>query len=375
MTVIHNHAGVPHCWFEKAGPEGEPLDILVVRATFDLGAEGDAMTLAKVQTPVVYSDTYAGPFEVNPLHAVVAEDGDLVPYKPGTDLLVFGNAHAPDGLPTAEWLAGLRVGDVRKMLRLRGPRQFNKGWAGWRLGAASQVACVALDYRLAYGGCIDIPAELTPDGEADAVIHAENPAGCGWLPDDAMLKHLSKRARKYVDDWVGAQKSLVAPQIEAALEPIKHPQQQTAAHGLGPVARWWAPRVGYQGKYDEQWRQHRYPRFPAQFSSRYFQNAPPDLIATPHLNGSETVTLMGLLPERVETRLPGWRIICTVRYASGEHSVTLPLLDTVRFDLDRRQVSLVWRANFRRDDPVTEIAMAATTRAIIGGQVAVETGR
>ena len=81
---------------------------------------------------------------------------------------------------------------------------------------------------------------------------------------------------------------------------------------------------------------------------------------------------MGLLPERVETRLPGWRVVCTVRYASGEHSVTLPLLDTVRFDLHRRQASLVWRANFRRDDAILEIMLGVTNRPIVGGTVAAE---
>lgn len=366
MTIINNHTGVPHFWFEKAGPAGEPLDILIIRATFDLGADGSAMSLAKVQSPIVFGDAYAGMEESNPFHAVVEEDGDLLPYKPGTDLLVMGDAHAPEGRPHTDWLAGLRVGHVRKMLRLHGPRQFRKGWLGWRLGPAAPVARVALDYRLAYGGCIDIPAQLTRDGEADAVKHAANPAGCGWLPDNAMMKHLPRPARRHVRSWIAAQKTLQAPQIESVTVPVKHPRQHIAAQGFGPLARWWMPRAAYQGKYDDHWRRTRYPLLPPDFDSRYYQSAPADLVATPHLHGDESVTLLGLLPERVETRLPGWRMVAAVRHTSGEHNVVLPVLDTVRIDLDRRQASLVWRAHFRRDDAPLEISLAATTSAITG---------
>ncbi len=74
--------------------------------------------------------------------------------------------------------------------------------------------------------------------------------------------------------------------------------------------------------------------------------------------------MLGLLPERVETRLPGWQIVAAVRHASGEHSVVLPLLDTVRINLGPRQASLVWRVHFRRDDAPLEISLAATTAVI-----------
>lgn len=369
MAIINNQTGVPHFWFEKAGPEGEPLDVIVLRATFDIGINGVPVSIASEQEPIVCGDVCAGPVDSNPMHAVITDDGDLVLYKPGTDILVRGHAHAPQGRPQASWLAGLRVGQVRKMLRLHGPRQFQKSLFGWRLGGTTLATQVALDYRLAYGGCIDIPAALTADGEPGGVRHAPNPAGCGWLPTGAELRQLAKPARRHVKAWIAAQKTLQAPQIESATVPVKHPCDHIAPQGFGPIARWWAPRVGYQGKYDEHWRRTRYPLLPADFDSRYFQNAPADLVATRHLRGNETVTLLGLLPERVETRLPGWRIVGVVRQASGQHYAVLPLLDTVRIDIDRLQMSLVWRAHFRRDDPVLELSLAATRAEIIGGRM------
>jgi hypothetical protein len=72
-------------------------------------------------------------------------------------------------------------------------------------------------------------------------------------------------------------------------------------------------------------------------------------------------------------QLPGWRIIAAVEHTSGECSVSLPLLDTVRFDLDRRQVTQVWRTHFEHGNPVAEISLAATTQAIVTDVPAPET--
>ena len=236
-ATIDNHTGAPHCWFEQTGPTGKRLDVLVVRATFDFAADGAAMTLAQEQHPVVFGDAFAGPVDSAPLRAVIAEDGDLLPYKPGTDILVTGHAYAPDGQARTDWVAGIRVGQTKKILRLYGPRQFRKGLFGWRLGPAQPVGNVALDYRLAYGGCIDVPAALTADGEADAVTHPGNPAGCGWLPAPGAYKHLKRAARKHIAKWVKAQKTLAAPQIEAVMAPVKR-KRSTNPSLFSQADRW-----------------------------------------------------------------------------------------------------------------------------------------
>jgi hypothetical protein len=148
MATIENHTGAPHFWFEQTGPEGERLDVLIVRATFDFAADGKPMTLAREQQPIAFGDTFAGPVASEPLRAVVEEDGDLLPYKPGTDILVMGNAHAPDDRAHENWIAGIRVGNIQKILRLHGPRQFHKRLLGWRLGPTELVTFVPLDIDL-----------------------------------------------------------------------------------------------------------------------------------------------------------------------------------------------------------------------------------
>ncbi|NHZ93317.1 DUF2169 domain-containing protein [Massilia sp. CCM 8733] len=359
-ATIVNHTGVPHFWFQQTGPQGGRLDVLVVRATFDFAAQGDTITLAQEQHPVVAGDTYAGPASSDPLRSVIQEDGDLVPYKPGTDILVSGHARAPGGLACAQWIAGIRVGTLKKLVRLHGPRQFRKHAFGWRLGPASPVESVCLDYRLAYGGCIDVAAALTSDGESDTIRHSANPAGIGWLPTSGDYRHLSRAGRTSVARWVAEQKVLAAPQIEAPLDPVTHPFSRLPPQGLSAIARWCTPRVDYQGDFDAHWRANRNPLLPENFDARYFQNAPADMVMTPHLRGDETVTMTGLLPDKTDMVLPGWMFIVVVRLASGGNVISIPLLDTLRFDLDRRQVSMVWRTHFYDDDPVVDMAIAVT---------------
>lgn len=364
MAAIDNTTGAPHFWFEQTGPEGERLDVLVVRATFDFAINGKFMTMAAQQQPIAFGDIFFGAADTDPMRAVLKADGDLLPYKPGTDILVSGHAIAPGGTVLSSWQASVCVGPVNKTLRVHGPRQFRKGFFGWRLGPSEPVARVPLDYRLAYGGCIDVPGELTADGNPDAIKHPGNPAGVGWIPKAGAYKHLPKFARKYVKKWISAQTVLPAPQFDTPTKPLLYPYQDLATQGMSAIARWWEPRLSRQGSYDNQWRTRRYPLLPKNFDPRYYQSAPSDLVCTPHLIGDERVELTGLLPEKREMRLPGWRLLAVVTRASGESTVSIPILDTVRLDLDSGQASLVWRAHFDCDDPVLEIDLAATTAVI-----------
>lgn len=364
MPIVHNTTGVPHFCFEQAGPEGERLDVLVVRATFDFADKGEVMTLARVQQPIAVGDAHAGRVEHDPMRAVLVEDGDLVPCKPGTDILVFGSAIAPGGKPSATWQASLRVGNVQKTVQVHGPRKMHKRLFGWKLGPAEPVTHVPLDYRLAFGGCIDIPAELSADGAPTCLRFAGNPAGCGWLPGPAAFKHLPKAARTHVKQWVKRQKEIVAPQFDSVSSPFRHSTEEQPVQGFGPIARWWEPRVSKQGTYDEHWRNVRYPLLPEDFDARYNQSAPADMICTPHLAGDEGIDLVGFMPEKRELLLPGWKLLAVVTRASGDSAITFLVLDTVRLHLDSHQASLVWRAHFGDNDPVVNIALAATTAAI-----------
>ncbi|NHZ38654.1 DUF2169 family type VI secretion system accessory protein [Massilia aquatica] len=362
---IENHTGLPHFWFEQSGPEGQRLDVLVVRGTFNFASGGSPLTLARHQSEIAYGDQFDGALESEVMRAIIANDGDLVPYKPGTDILVYGHASAPGGKPHASWIAGLRVGPCQQFVRLHGPRSFRRGIFGWSVTSPKAVTRIKMDFRLAYGGCVDVPANLTSDGQADWVRLPSNPAGRGWLPDSQSYAHLPSKARRFVAKWVRDQHEIPAPQIEDALTPVRTPFCNVPARGLGPIARWWQPRIAYQGKYDETVLKSGMARLPVNFDTRFFQSANAMMVATPHLVGDENISFVGLLADKTDMRLPGWKIIAVTTHASGACNITFPLLDTLRLDLDRTLVSLVWRAHFSYNDPVINVVVGATTAAIV----------
>ncbi len=362
MAHIDNHTGLPHAWFEKAGPGGAHFDVLVVRATFDFAPHGERLSLAPIQTPIVWGDEFDGPAQDDPLRAVLKREGDLVLYKPCADIHVTGHAQPDEGNAQRSWLAGIAVGGHKKLLQLHGPRHFEAGLFGWRLTSPEPTASIALDYRNAFGGCFSVPAG---DGEAAAFAYKrDNPAGCGWLPGAHALKTLSRRARKRIEAAVAELKSMPAPQLEDPERPVKDPYANLPTEGLSPMARWCEPRLRYAGTYDEAWRTQRYPQLPEDFDPAFYQSAHPGLILRSHLNGDETIVLHGLLAEgHREMCLPSLRVFGAATCISGKKA-TVPLaLDTARVELDKRQIVLLWRTAFAYGDPVRQLTLATVQRS------------
>lgn len=358
MAEIDNRSDFPHAWFEKTGPGGISYDVLALRGTFDLAGDGRALQQADEQSPIVWADEYDGPAEGNPMQSVLLREGDLSLFKPATDVYVTGTAWSSNAGPQRSWTAGVRIGPVRQLLQLHGPRRFERKWGHWRLTKAAPVESVPLDYRHAFGGCF--ASEASERLPAEFACKPDNPAGCGWLPDNDILKALSDSARSQISARIAKLRELPAPRIEDPYAPIAHPDDRRPGVGFSPLARWCQPRQQYAGTYDERWQSERYPLLPEDFDLRFYQAAPPGLICPGHLSGDEVVMLEGLLPEGpISTHLPGVLALASITTAAGKRQKGRLLLDTVAIDLDARQVSLVWRSIFERDDPVRRVALGA----------------
>ena len=69
-------------------------------------------------------------------------DADLDPTRPATDVLINGTAYAPGGRPSTEFVVGMRLGPIQKMLRVSAAIDVADGarWErcrhGHRAGAA-----------------------------------------------------------------------------------------------------------------------------------------------------------------------------------------------------------------------------------------------
>lgn len=343
--MIHNATRLPHAAFRKLGPGGLVFDVFVLKATFALDTSTRALKAAEVQVPVRMGDRHVGSDARHPAGQVLAEPGDAVLFKPGADIWVTGTAHTYDRRPLKRWAAGVGVGDVRHIVDLFGPREWRRGVLGWGLSASEPTCEVELDYRLAFGGhWAPRDADRSCAGE---VCKPDNPAGCGWLPDNGALAALPAPARRSLHDQLGTLQRMAAPQILLPAQLLHHPAQPLPTAGLGPIARWWSPRTGFLGTRDSQWRSTRFPHYPEDFDLRFFQAAALPLRTPKPLRGDERIGLMGLLPEGgCGWSLPGLKPRLQARL-DDDSRVEAPLhLDTVAVHLDQRQLCLCWRAVF-----------------------------
>ena len=356
MAVINTILPFPYLLYEKSGWRGIPLDVLVVRGTFHLGSDGIPMHLAAIQTPLQLGDNFDGPIADDPMGAVLKDDGDIVVGKMRTDVILSGHVYSPDAKPLKDWIAAVRIGALRKGLRVSGPRTFKRTLFGWKISRATPVTSVALDYRLAFGGRVQLPAP----GRGNDLHFAANPAGIGWLPTSADMKDLSWSEKRKVRAWVKSQQTLPAPQFEDHAKPIRKPSDRPQPQGFGAIARWWQPRVKYQGTLDAKWEAERYPDPPDDYDVRYNQSAHPELISAKLLQGDEEVILAQCLPEgKVVTALPGIAVQAMTRFANGVRLIMPLALDTVRINLDERTCVVIWRTMFDRSNPPVEIDITA----------------
>jgi hypothetical protein len=145
---------------------GEHVWVVIVKATFR--AVDGAVDLADGQEPIARQPDYRGA----PGASSLRSDSELCPAHPGTDVTVDGLAHAPGGRAVTTVDVSVRVGALRRDVRVHGDRV----WAH-RLGrvAASEAARfvdMPVTYERAFGG-------RAPTGTA-AVPYPANPIGVGY---------------------------------------------------------------------------------------------------------------------------------------------------------------------------------------------------
>lgn len=356
MAAINSVLPFPYLLYEKSGWRGIPLDVLVVRGTFDIGHDGRPMRVSRDQTPIRLGDEYAGPAGEDPLAAVLAHEGDLVVGKLATDVIVTGNLHSPQGKPAADWISALRVGDLQKGIRVTGAREFRRTTFGWKVTEPEPVRTVPLDYRLSFGGRLRSPSQA----DSDEVYFSKNPAGIGWLPSAFDLKDLPPERKRDAKGWISAQRVLPAPQFEDYHRPIESPHADAFPEGFGAIARWWEPRVSLQGTLDAAWQAERYPNPPDDYNPRFTQSAHRNLISTELICGHEPIILVNCFPEeKTVTALPGMTVQAITVFNSGAALVMPMALDTIRIDLDTRRCVLLWRIMFDKSNPPTNIDIVA----------------
>ncbi len=291
--------------------DGAEIWLVAVKATFDILPDGST-TVSKEQPPVLRLPEHHG----EPGKSSIKYDADLVLTKTTTDIIVVGQARAPQGRTVKQMDVGFRIGPVQKLLRVFGDRRWGS------MGGPEPFESMPLTYERAYGG-VDARSK-TPEKDWEW----RNPVGTGFAISS------------------GNAEGLLRPNIEDQKSLADSWRERPAPAGFGVVASHWQPRVSLAGTYDEHWMKTRQPLLAEDMDDRYFQCAPVDQQAPAFMRGGEQAVVIGMTPGgRLQFTLPKLYLGFDTRFYDGSREIHKSRkLHTVIVEPDFPRVSLVWHS-------------------------------
>lgn len=288
-------------------PTGIDTLFVIVKATLALRPN---LKLAEEQGSVTLADEYHGDPALSSLR--VASEMHLA--KAGTDVLLVGSAHAPNGEATS-MTVGMAVADRKQTILVTGDRVWREG----KPSAPRPFASIPLIWERAFGGW---------HRQGDKVVAEErNPAGCGFV---------GGRSAKEMEG-----KPL--PNLEDPTTAIRELGQAGTPRCFAPIAASWLPRRSFAGTYDARWQRSRAPYLPDDFNPRFFQTAA-DFAFDRYLSPGERVHAVGVSPDGpIVLSIPDARLSLEVVVAGATERPT-PNLETLLIEPDENRASLTWRA-------------------------------
>lgn len=312
-------------------PSGRELLVVVVKGTFVLPRQGEALSLHARQVPLVMSDTFSG----EPGLSAPVWEVDFAPRKRFCDVLLHGHACAPVGQSVTRMRVRLRVGPIDKVADVVGDRVWQAGLTGISASAPQPFERMPVSYDRAFGG-----ADRHSEDAREHDAYLPNPVGRGWH------RHLKNA-------WVDGSP---LPNIEVPGEGVSFPSDQRPPVAFGPVGRGWPQRACFAGTYDQHWLDHVFPFLPADFDERYYQAAPADQ-QMPCPSGPVDVELSGFTPDGPRVfQLPFFEAPVRITPRQGEHEHHKGVLDTIVFDPDAERLMLTWRVTRPLRKSIFEIA-------------------
>ena len=310
---------------------GRELLVVVIKGTFVLPKPGEQVRLADAQLPLILADTFTGaPGFSAPVYEI-----DYAPRKHVCDVLLIGNAHAPEGRQVTRLRVGLRVGPMQKAFDVVGDRVWQAGLTGIGASAPKHFTTMPVSYDFAFGG-----ADRYSEDESEHDAYLPNPAGRGWH------KHLKSA-------WVDG---TPLPNTEEIGKPVSFPSDKHKPMALGPLGRGWPQRARFAGTYDDQWLADVFPFLPKDFDERYYQAAPEDQ-QVPVPKGSMNVMLSGFTPDGVrQFVLPHFEVPVHVFPKKGDREDLTATLDTIAFEPDHERFTMSWRVALPLKKSLHEIA-------------------
>ncbi len=287
-----------------------------VQATFQIGPQG--LVPLPEQPPLKAGGQWRG----DPAKTSMVVEPQIAFFKPGTDVVLRGHAHAPKPGAT-EGLVGIRVGALQKTARVFGDRHYTARFGLGGISAPQPFERIAIVPERAFGGW-----DRRHENAARHACEPRNPVGRGF--------HV--QAPEGDDAWL--------PNFEDPKNLISSWSDRPEPACFGFIGPEWQPRLSFAGTYDEAWSKARKPLLPKDFDRRFFNAGSPGLVSPQPLRGDEDVVVIGCSPEqRMAFRLPEPDApVCMVELRGQRHVPLTTRLDTVIVDMDSHTLTMLWRA-------------------------------
>lgn len=309
MRVI-NQSGLSIGWCVSRVPPHKLTATCIVKGTFSLKHGEVAQALP--EQPSLNADVHDG----DDIEKMLLVAGDFAHFKPACDVLLTGTCYARGGKAAPLERVSFGVGRWEKSLMVVGDRNWQPGLLGAKMTDPAPFVSMPLDYSRAYGG-----PGYTP-----------NPFGRGFVPVDK--------------DLVAGKHPL--PNLESPNQQIGAPSSRPAPASFGPIPAIWLARASKAGTYDKKWLKQNWPFFPDNFDWSFFNYAPADQQLKEFPKGDEQLRMRQMHPTiaSYEAKLPGIRPRYFLREQVGnklEFREALLQLDTIFVDMNKEQLTLVWR--------------------------------
>jgi hypothetical protein len=311
------------CHFEPlflADENLTPVLATLVKVTMTLGPDG-SIAPSKVQMPFNGGGELAVAADV----ASYRYEPEGVFFKPATDVVLIGHAHAPNPATTVLDV-GIRVGSLQKVVRVFGDRYWVKTGGQVFATKPQPFGKLPLTYERAFGGW-----DKSHKDESRWRFEPRNPVGRGF--GDPLA---------YVEEG-----KVPMPNLEDPNNLITRYGDAPPPAGFGFVSPNWQPRAKYAGTYDEAWNSQRKPLLPKDFDRRFFNAASSGLVSTGYLRGNEDVAVVNAAAvSPLRFKLPnGPPPACRVRLRGGKTVLLRTNLDTLIVNTDAMSVLMFWRAH------------------------------
>ena len=156
LLQFTNETPFPVTTLRWSGVDSKPRLTIVVKATFVMGGDGIDVRLTPKQLPLFNADILT---DTEP--PSVRFESDRVPFKACADVVLVGRAHAPEGKPVTQLVAGVRVGQLRSGVVVFGDRTWESQFLDAPTISQPPKPFFAMDlvYERAFGG-FDGPAGM-----------------------------------------------------------------------------------------------------------------------------------------------------------------------------------------------------------------------